>query len=121
MTKELRTQLQKQLENNKAALRKELESFASEDTKLKDNWDTKYPNRDVEKNLEEEATETEEYENLLSVEYSLELKLKDVNAALEKIEKGTYGSCEKCSKDIEEERLKAYPEARLCMTCNTNK
>ena len=71
--------------------------------------------------MEEKADEVEEYDNLLSVEHSLELKLKDVNGALEKIANETYGKCEKCRKEISEDRLKAMPEARLCIECNNNR
>jgi len=37
--------------------------------------------------------------------------------ALEKIEKGRYGNCEKCGKEIDEKRLKISPEARFCLNC----
>ena len=117
METEVIEKLKNELQKQKNSLKKELESFASEDKKTKGNWDTKYPNRET-GNMEEEADEVQEYDNLLSVEYSLELKLKDVESALEKIEKGAYGKCEKCGKQIEEERLLAYPEARLCIECN---
>ena len=40
-----------------------------------------------------------------------------VNLALEKIDNGTYGKCERCSKTIPEKRLKALPFARLCLRC----
>lgn len=117
MNKNLIENLKEKLVKEKHELEKELESFATEDKNIKYNWDARYPNREN-GNMEEEADETQEYDNLLSLEHSLESKLKDVNLALEKIEKGTYGKCEKCNKEIEEERLMAYPEARLCMGCN---
>lgn len=46
----------------------------------------------------------------------LELRLKDVNDALAKIEKndGSYGVCEVSGKKIEEDRLMANPAARTC-------
>ena len=34
--------------------------------------------------------------------------------ALEKIEKGEYGTCEVCAAEIEEDRLEANPSARTC-------
>jgi DnaK suppressor protein len=40
-----------------------------------------------------------------------------IDEALEKIEKGTYGICELCGKEIEEERLKARPVASYCIEC----
>lgn len=117
MEKKFIENLKEKLIQEKAKLEKELETFAVKDKTTQHNWDTKYPNREN-GNLEEEADETQEYENLLSVEYSLELKLKDVDGALKKIEQGEYGICEKCGKKIEEKRLLAYPEAKLCMKCN---
>lgn len=104
------------LEKEKESLEKELKSFATEDKNLKHNWDAKYPNREN-GNMEEEADEVQEYDNLVSLEHNLELKLKDVDSALEKMKNGNYGICEKCAKEIEEKRLEAVPEAKLCMKC----
>ena len=121
MNKKLIEQLKEKLQTQKNSLQKELESFATEDKEPKGDWDTRYPNREN-GSMEEEADEVQEYDNLLSLEHNLELKLRDVNLALEKIErpKGCpkYGICEKCAKEIDENRLQACPEARLCMKCN---
>lgn len=117
MDKKLVDELKKKLELQKKSVQKELESFANEDPKLKHNWDTRYPNRE-DSDKDEEADEVTEYDNKLSLEYSLELKLKDVNMALEKIKNGKYGICENCGKEIEIERLQAVPEAKLCIKCN---
>ncbi|MCK5533484.1 TraR/DksA family transcriptional regulator [bacterium] len=45
--------------------------------------------------------------------------LGNVEDALLKIEKGTYGSCEKCGKEIEIERLKVMPFAKFCINCKS--
>lgn len=119
MEKKLTQQLKEKLEKQKESLLKELETFAKEDKNLKHNWDTKYPNRE-DGDKEEEADEVQEYENKLSLEYSLELKLKNVSNALEKIDKEGYGICEKCGKKIGEDRLMACPEAKTCVRCNGN-
>ena len=108
------------LGKEKSSIEKELESFATKDKNMENNWEAKRPNTE-DTDMEEKADEVEEYDNLLSLEHSLELKLKDVNLALEKIEKGGYGTCEKCDREIEEERLLACPEARLCIKCNESK
>ncbi|MFH1968606.1 MAG: TraR/DksA C4-type zinc finger protein [bacterium] len=117
MNKELIQELKQKLEEQKQSITKELESFAKKDDSPKGDWETKYPNREN-GSMEEEADEVQEYDNLLPVEYSLELKLKDVNLALEKIERDGYGKCEKCGKEIETERIKVVPEAKLCIKCN---
>lgn len=117
MNKELTDKLKESLKKEKASLKKELESFALEDKNIKGNWDAKYPSKER-GDKEEEADEAQEYENLLSLEQSLELKLREVDLALEKFSNGTYGRCERCAKEIEEERLLANPSAKLCIECN---
>ena len=125
MNKELTQELKQKLEEQKNSLTKELESFAKKDDVPKGDWETKYPNREN-GSMEEEADEMQEYDNKLSVEHSLELKLRDVNLALEKIgaprgalgAAGGYGTCEKCGKEIDEQRLRACPEAKTCLKCN---
>jgi DnaK suppressor protein len=48
---------------------------------------------------------------------SLRETLVDIDAALGKLEAGTYGQCESCGQDIADARLEAMPAARLCMSC----
>src|SRR5579863_1298094 len=43
--------------------------------------------------------------------------VREVRSALERIEHGTYGSCEQCEEPIGKRRLDALPWARLCVTC----
>ena len=120
MEKKLIEELKVKLELQKSSIQKELESFATEDPNLKHNWDAKFPNRE-DSDKDEKADEVQEYDNNLSLEYSLELKLKDVNMALEKIAGGTYGVCENCGKEIGEDRLLACPEAKTCLNCGSKK
>jgi len=114
-------ELETKLEKSKKEIISELEKFASKDKKIKDDWETKYPKFDDgvdSKAIEGEADEVEEYANLLPVEHSLELQLRDINLALTRIRNGKdYGRCEKCGREISKERLRAYPEARLCGKC----
>jgi DnaK suppressor protein len=108
------------LEKEKSALESNLGRFAKKDKTLKGDWDSDYPKFGTgvgNQALEEAADEVEEYSNLLPVEHSLELKLEKVNLALEKIEKGTYGICDKCGKKISAERLEVHPEANVCVKC----
>ena len=43
--------------------------------------------------------------------------VKKIEAALERIEDGTYGICEECGKAIADKRLKARPVTTLCIKC----
>jgi DnaK suppressor protein len=43
--------------------------------------------------------------------------LRDVVSALQKLDDGAFGSCERCSEPIAEKRLEALPFARHCISC----
>lgn len=43
--------------------------------------------------------------------------LEEIDAALERVELGTYGTCERCGRPIGEGRLEARPTARTCIDC----
>ncbi len=118
MNKKLITELKQKLEKEKELLEKELQSFAKKNKNLKGDWITRYPKFNGGER-DEETDELEEYEALLPVEQNLELRLKDIKLALEKIKKGKYGICEKCKKPISEQRLRACPEAKTCSKCKT--
>jgi RNA polymerase-binding protein DksA len=60
---------------------------------------------------------TAEKARILSLAEGLIETLHEVDAALERISKGTYGRCESCGADIPPERLDARPIARLCVDC----
>ena len=53
------------------------------------------------------------------LDYSLEEHearvLEAIDAALKRIDEGTYGDCERCGQAIEPERLEALPWATLCI------
>jgi len=121
MEKQFLKNQEKELEKKAESIKKQLQSFAKKDKTLEGDWDTKYPTFDTSSSggarMEDEAKEVEEYVNLLPVEYSLETRLRDVKDALQKIKEGKYGVCEGCKKPISKERLKAVPEARLCLKC----
>jgi DnaK suppressor protein len=43
--------------------------------------------------------------------------LRDVTSALQRIEDGSFGACERCGEAIAEKRLEALPFARYCIKC----
>lgn len=47
----------------------------------------------------------------------LEYKLEGIHAAIRAIDKGKYGLCERCGKEIDLERLEVRPDATLCVRC----
>ena len=69
----------------------------------------------VDQHPADQATETFEREKDLSILESTDEQLRDIQLAFERIENGSYGSCEVCGRPIGEERLRAKPAARLCI------
>ncbi len=45
--------------------------------------------------------------------------LQKLHNALDRIEKGTYGTCLKCGKEIPIGRLRLVPEAVVCVSCSS--
>jgi len=64
---------------------------------------------------------------MLSQQMALEIRrrkqqqLTQVETALHRIEKGTYGLCVRCEEEISGARLKVRPEAPLCIHCAENR
>jgi RNA polymerase-binding protein DksA len=63
------------------------------------------------------ATVTFDRELDYTLEESEGRLLEAIDAALGRIEDGTYGSCQACSEPIREERLEALPWTTQCIDC----
>jgi len=49
---------------------------------------------------------------------ALAAKLADVRRALDKLDQGTYGICDRCDTSISEDRLEARPSSVRCVRCS---
>lgn len=67
--------------------------------------------------LAETATATLDREIDYTLGENSEQVLAEIDAALKRIEAGTYGICTNCGREIPQERLEAYPWASLCIDC----
>ena len=67
----------------------------------------------------DQATQSLDKEILFELSDNERQILRDIEAALRKINKNTYGLCEHCKKRIEKKRIKALPSARYCITCQS--
>ena len=65
------------------------------------------------------ASETVERSRMLAIVGNLRDMRDSVNEALAKIENGTYGKCDVCSKTIPKKRLDALPHATMCTDCRS--
>jgi RNA polymerase-binding protein DksA len=67
--------------------------------------------------LADSGTATFERERDLTLENNISDIMTRIDIALVKMDKGTYGICDRCGNDIDPARLKAVPYANLCITC----
>ncbi len=70
---------------------------------------------------DERAIEREDDEALEGVGQAGLQEARAIHAALDRIERGTYGVCAQCEEPISTARLDAVPYATLCKTCATAK
>ena len=106
------TRYRELLDDAKDALRKQLQEMGADPDQ-----ENTVDGLDYDFGFADSAQSTAERNKVLAVIERLRENLHDVNVALGKIEKGTYGVCERCGEPISPERLEAIPYARLCMKC----
>jgi DnaK suppressor protein len=61
------------------------------------------------------GTETFEMEKNVSLREQVYDELREIEAAFQRLERGTYGTCQACGKPIGDERLEAMPATRFCV------
>lgn len=63
------------------------------------------------------GTETFEREKDVTLRGQARWMVRQIDRALEKLEAGSYGKCDRCGRSIEPARLQARPYATLCYEC----
>jgi DnaK suppressor protein len=58
-----------------------------------------------------------ERDRLLLVAAEAQARVAEIDAAIGRVDAGTYGRCESCGKPIPHARLEVLPEATLCVAC----
>lgn len=64
------------------------------------------------------GSETYEMEKTYALKEQEMHRIQEIEQALDRVEKGIYGICALCGKEIGSERLEAYPEADICLECS---
>jgi len=77
----------------------------------------KGPEDDSIKDLGDQASSAYNREFLFELGNGDRRLLKEVASALQKINEGGFGDCERCGEPISEKRLEALPFARYCIDC----
>ncbi len=67
------------------------------------------------------AAATAERSEVLGIIENLRLLVEEVDAALAKVDDGTYGSCELCGLEIDAARMECRPASRYHVDCKTKR
>lgn len=116
MSPEFIAEMKKRLEEEKIRLERDLGDLGRKDPKKPGHYETNYPESGSSSD-DDNAMEIAEFTDDLSLEAKLEGELRDTVKALESIEKGRYGICKYCNKEIDVNRLRARPASSSCISC----
>jgi len=106
------------LERLRASLTKERADLVEQLNDMGVSAETGTPTEDAfDHNFADSGQATAEKAQMLSIAEGLFETLKEVDAALERMDDGTYGTCISCGSEIPAERLDARPYASECMAC----
>jgi RNA polymerase-binding transcription factor DksA len=106
------------LEEEKKLLEEELATLGK--VNKEGDWEATPENELSNQEVQDEADMAEkssDYEERSIKSNTLEIRLSNINKALEKIKGKNYGICENCGKNIEEDRLEVNPAAPTCKIC----
>ena len=71
----------------------------------------------VEKDFAEQVTQRENDEVLIAIDSEAQQTIHLIDAALSRIEDGSYGTCAGCGESIPDKRLAALPYVTTCISC----
>lgn len=100
------------LKKFKITLEKDQKRLESEITKLVDK-------PSGEQSEEDNAQLLERFQENIALKKNLLKILENVKRALEKIQDGSYGVCDRCRLEIQAERLEIYPASIICIRCES--
>jgi len=98
------------------ALRKELESKKAELTVRLERI-TKNLRRGYHPDSKERAKELEDSEVVDALGNEARAEIRNISAALQRIDAGEYGICVDCGTEIDKGRMRVHPYAKLCIEC----
>ena len=117
MDKRRQSTLRKRLEERRAEIESDMSYMAAEMRSIGVDQDEE--NGSLGNHIADDGSNVAEAERIVTVSEDLQQILSQVNAALERMSNGTYGTCQRCGKPIGEERLEAFPYVAFCIECQS--
>lgn len=106
--------IEQQLRDEFAEAEKELEQI---DEQVREFGETSENAEGADNHPGDDSDRLSEQERLLTIRSQLSARRDDIARALEKVDEGKFGGCERCGKPIPSGRLEALPFARYCLDC----
>ena len=100
------------LEQERASLRSDIDALAADNQAPQDD-------AGIGNHMADDATEVFVRERDMALRSNAQELLTQVDAALERMDQGRYGTCARCGKEIAPDRLEALPYAIYCITCQS--
>lgn len=117
MNKKQQDTLRKRLEERRAEIESDMSYMAAEMRSIGVDQDEE--NGSLGNHIADDGSNVAEAERIVTVSEDLQQILAQVNAALERMSDGTYGTCQRCERPIGEERLEAFPYVAYCIECQS--
>ncbi len=106
--------LENKLREQQASLRAEVQGERAES----DNERDRRSAREVQDRGDEANTDQWREANAAMIDHHVD-EISGIQAALSRVDSGTYGLCVDCGEAIGFQRLKAYPSANRCLQCQS--
>ncbi|MFM9108666.1 MAG: TraR/DksA family transcriptional regulator [Chloroflexota bacterium] len=107
--------LRKSLEDRRAEIEQDVSFMAREIKSIGEEQGDE--NGGLGNHIAEDGSSMTEAERLTIITDDMQAMVRQINAALERMDEGTYGTCERCGQQIREERLEAFPYVMFCLDC----
>jgi RNA polymerase-binding transcription factor DksA len=117
MNKRQQAALRKRLEARQLEIEGDMSYMAAEMRSIGVDQDEQ--NGSLGNHIADDGSNVAEAERIVTVSEDLQQILVQVNGALERMNEGTYGVCQRCGKRIGEERLEAFPYVAYCIECQS--
>jgi DnaK suppressor protein len=117
MNEKRHQKLRKALERRKAEIEGDVSYMANEMRAIGVDQDDE--NGGLSNHIADDGSNVAEAERIVTVTEDLQDILQLVNAALERMDQGTYGLCLRCGKAIGAARLDAFPYVAYCIECQS--
>ncbi len=106
--------LENKLRDQQAALRAEVQGERAESDSERDRRSA----REVQDRGDEANTDQWREANAAMIDHHVD-EISGIQAALSRVDSGTYGLCVDCGESIGFQRLQAYPSANRCLECQS--